>query len=255
MDAVNAAAAPPTRRARAQATRSRIIDAAAAVFSEFGYAGTTMHAVADRAGVAVQTVYFVFHTKAELLVETLRVIGGGPEPTPDVMARSWIGRVFAAPDGAARLAIVCEEGSLIYLRLAPLLPAVVAAAPDPEVRAAWQRIVDDRREGIRRMTGLMAARGELREGLSAGLAADVLFGLHRYELYLAFTREAGWSFDRWRAWTYLTLCTQLLPQEAASAALDAGSPALEGLELATAIPELGPLLPFEWGGGRKTGTV
>src|SRR5688572_16279805 len=56
-----------TRRDRAQATRRRIVDRAHELFSELDYAGTTMEAIADAAGVAPQTVYYVFGTKARLL--------------------------------------------------------------------------------------------------------------------------------------------------------------------------------------------
>ena len=67
-----------TRRERAKATRRRIAEAALARFSGQGYAATTMDAIAHDAGVAVQTVYFTFHTKAELLIAALTIAGGGP---------------------------------------------------------------------------------------------------------------------------------------------------------------------------------
>jgi hypothetical protein len=86
---------------------------------------------------------------------------------------------------------------------------------------------------------LMASRNELRDGLDPAIASDILFGLHRHELYLAFTQEAGWSFDRYRAWTFATLCDQLLPPRVARAAIREGSSATAGLELAAALPELG----------------
>ena len=40
---------------------------------------TTMDAIAADAGVAVQTVYFTFHTKAELLLAAMTVAGGESE--------------------------------------------------------------------------------------------------------------------------------------------------------------------------------
>jgi len=230
--------APTTRRERAQATRRRIRDEAHALFLERGYGQTTMAEVARNAGVAVQTVYFVFHTKAQLLVESVRIAGGGPEGGSDVMARAWIQDVIAAPDGARRIALAIEHGSLIYQRLGPLWPAIQAALGEPDVREAWGEIVRGRREGMRRIVDLMASRNELRDGLDASIAADILFGLHRHELYLAFTDEAGWTFDRYRAWTFATLCDQLLPSDAARAAVLGGSPATAGLELARALPEL-----------------
>jgi hypothetical protein len=93
---------------------------------------------------------------------------------------------------------------------------------------------------MRRIVDLMAERGELRDRLSPEVAADVLFGLHRHELYLAFTVECGWSFDRYRAWTYAALCSQLLPTEIAREAVRPGNPATAGLELATALADVAP---------------
>ena len=48
-----------------------IIAAAAEEFVHSGYHGTAMTAIATRAGYAVQTVYFVFHTKAELFAAVI----------------------------------------------------------------------------------------------------------------------------------------------------------------------------------------
>src|SRR4249919_1205351 len=70
-----------TRRDRARATRLRITKAAYTLFCERGYAGTTMVDIAEAAGVAVQTVYFTFHTKSELLSRTydFAVLGEGEQ--------------------------------------------------------------------------------------------------------------------------------------------------------------------------------
>jgi AcrR family transcriptional regulator len=234
------------RRERAARTRLRLAEAALRLFERNGYAATTMEAIAREAGVAVQTVYFVFHTKPRLLVETIRMLGGGPEGDADVMARSWIQDVVAARDGARRLALAIEHGSLIYQRIGGLWPTVVAALGEPEVRAAWGDIVQRRRDGMRRIIDLMAARGELRPGLEPALATDILFGIHRHEVYLAFTSEAGWSFDRYRAWTYATLCGELLPAALAVEAVRPGSAATADLELGRALAEIAAVAP---GGG------
>src|SRR4029077_13946197 len=166
------------RRERALRTRLRVAQAATDLFATSGYSATTMEAVARRAGVAVQTVYFVFHTKPRLLVEAVKIGGGGAEGASDVMARSWIQEVMGAPDGARRLALAVEHGSLIYQRLGPLWPTIVAALGEPEVREAWEQIIEGRREGMGRIIELMASRQELRVGLEPALAVDVLFGLH-----------------------------------------------------------------------------
>lgn len=61
----------PTRKERSERTRRAIVQAATDEFRASGYHGTTMAAIARRAGVAVQTVYFVFHTKPLLLTATI----------------------------------------------------------------------------------------------------------------------------------------------------------------------------------------
>jgi len=210
----------PTRRDRAAATRRRVAEAAYARFAALGYAATTMEAIAADAGVAVQTAYFIFHTKAELLVAAMVIAGGAPAEADAVMERDWIRQVIDATDGPRRLALIVEHGNEIYRRLAPMFPAVRAAASvDPDVDRAWQTIVTGRRQGMTRIVGLMAERGELRPGLDPGLAADVLFGLHRAEVYLAFTVECGWSVERYKAWQWKTLVDQLLPSDEARTAL------------------------------------
>lgn len=228
-----------TRRARARATRLRIAEVAARLFSEQGYAGTTMGRIAQVAGVAIQTVYFTFHTKAELLIEAMIISGGGPEPTSEVMARGWIEDAFAAPDGARRLAIAVDAGVEIYRRVAPLVGALTAAAStDPDVRAAWNRVVGARRTGMGRLIEIMHERDELRPNLAIQYATDILFGLHRHELFLAFTGECGWSVETYKAWTYATLCRELLPADAAAAAVEPGSPATAGTSFTSALETL-----------------
>lgn len=220
------APARTSRRDRARATRHRITAAALDRFSAQGYAATTMDAVAADAGVAVQTVYFTFHTKAELLIAALTLAGGGPGAPQDVMARDWIARVVEAPTGARRLALVVEHGNEIYRHVGPLLPAVQAAASvDPDVATAWRDLVERRRSDMGRMvSGVFAARGELRPGLDPTLALDLLFGIHRAETYLAFTVECGWTVERYKAWQFATLARALLPAPVAEAALAEGAP-------------------------------
>jgi AcrR family transcriptional regulator len=228
-----------TGRKRRGTARNRIAAAALRLFAANGYAATTMEAIAREAGVAVQTVYFTFHTKADVLIEAITVAGGGPEPTPDVMSRSWLQDVIGAPDGARRMALISEHGTEIYRRIGPMFRAINAASSvDAEVDRAWQSVVRGRREGMRRICGLMAEHGELREGVDAGLAADLLFAIHRHELYLAFSDVCGWSYVRFYASTFATLCRQLLPTAAADAALLPASAALADVGFRDALATL-----------------
>ena len=195
-----------------------------------------MERIAADARVAVQTVYFMFHTKAELLLAAVTVAGaelGAPE---DPVERAWFGRVLTASSGARRLALVVELGNEIYRRVGSLMPAVRAAASvDPGVDVAWQGLAVRRREGMRQVIDVLVRDRELRPGLDPVLALDLLFGVHRSETYLAFTEECGWQIERYKAWQFATLVRQLLPAGIADKAMARNSADVADLSFATQL--------------------
>ena len=60
--------AATSRADKARANRRRMRAAALVLFTDRGYASTSMQAIAAEAGMAVQTLYFTFGTKSALLV-------------------------------------------------------------------------------------------------------------------------------------------------------------------------------------------
>src|SRR5580704_6945317 len=58
----------------AESTRDQIIHAAAESLLENGYSGTSVRAIASRAGVAIGNLQYYFPTKSELLVEAWRYL-------------------------------------------------------------------------------------------------------------------------------------------------------------------------------------
>jgi len=201
-----------------------------------GYATTTMEAIAADAGVAVQTVYFTFHTKAELLLAAMTVAGGESEAQEDPVERGWFALVMAAGSGTRRLALIVEHGNEIYQRVRDLIPAVrAAAAVDPGVDRAWQGLEARRRDGMRQVIDMFARRDELRPGLEPTLALDLLFGVHRSETYLAFTEGCGWPMERYKAWQFATLARQMLSVEAAEVAVGGRSPDVADLSFAAEL--------------------
>ncbi|MFA4082728.1 TetR/AcrR family transcriptional regulator [Mycobacteroides salmoniphilum] len=61
------------RQDRADATRRRILDAAAHVFADFGYAAGTTNRIAEQAGVSIGSLYQYFPNKDSILVELMTV--------------------------------------------------------------------------------------------------------------------------------------------------------------------------------------
>ena len=191
----------PTRRERAQATRARIIRAAYARFCEQGYAGTTMADVAGLAGVAVQTVYFTFHTKAELLggAYDFAVLGeNDPKPPP---MQPWYSAAAAEPDAHRALRLLASGVGAIIGRAAPLETVVRAtAASDPEAAAVWGHHERLRVDGYRGMVELLAAKAPLVDGLTLDRATD-LFLLYFGPLpYRGLVVDRGWSETAWLEW-------------------------------------------------------
>src|SRR4051794_30097278 len=84
------------RTRKSEETRARLLDAAATVFSDRGYAGARLADIAERAGMHPPGVYYYFPSKEELVEEVLRVgvarAGGYVEE-----------RVAALPAGASAL--------------------------------------------------------------------------------------------------------------------------------------------------------
>lgn len=70
VDSRSSTSASSGRTRKADISRERVLEAAARVFAERGYAGTTMRAVADRAGLQAASLYYHYRSK-EALIEAV----------------------------------------------------------------------------------------------------------------------------------------------------------------------------------------
>jgi AcrR family transcriptional regulator len=212
------------RREQANATRRRIVDAAYELFSAAGYPATTMDAVADRAGVAVQTVYHVFNTKAVLLRAVIEVAAAGRhDATPEP---AWILEAIEEADARRALAITIEHGVDVQARVAPLIGAINAAAStDPSFADFWDASCKVRRRGTADLVAGFSERGQLQAGLATQRAADILYAIGAYETVLALLTVCGWSLEEVKAWYYELSCEQLLsPQVGRGRRTKSGEP-------------------------------
>jgi AcrR family transcriptional regulator len=198
------------RRQRSLRTRAQIVEAATRLFVERGYLGTTIEAVAEAAGVAAQTVYYVFGTKRNLLAEVLDAsIGGDVEPIA-VLDRPWFATLAAETDAAAAVDQLVAAAVTILARTAPIYDVVRGASADPEVGALLQANRQGRRDDQRRLVEIVRDGGHLRPDLDLDTAADVLYGLLNEEVFLLLTQDCGWDVERFRAWITPAVAHQLL---------------------------------------------
>ena len=201
---------PPVKRSRkeqAQATRARIAGAAHRLFAERGYQATTMGQIAEEAGVAVQTVHFVFHTKPDLLKEVVDRAVRGDVGDPE--QQDWFRQLADQVDGRAALALIVENVTPILARVAPVA-WVMRSVPDEDVAAVFARGEQLRREAYGRMAGSLATGGWLRDDLDEARATDLLLFHLSAESYRILVDEYGWSRAAWEAWALDTLAAQLI---------------------------------------------
>jgi AcrR family transcriptional regulator len=165
-----------------------------------------MDRVAAEAGVAVQTVYFVFHTKAELLraVFDSAVLGDVDAPPPEQQA--WYQQVLDQPDPRRSLEMFIDAIADIVARVGPLVP-VFQSSGVPEVRALFEDRERLRWQGYHRIAKVLERRHAL--AIPTSDAADMLYALAGPQLY-ALLHDRGWSDRKWRRWTTATLQAQLL---------------------------------------------
>ena len=182
------------------------------LFVDRGYASTTIESIAAEAGVAVQTVYFVFGNKRALLADVLDVaIAGDDAPVP-VLERAWVDEVRAEPDPARAVAAIAHHGCQIIRREAPLYRIIRgAAASDPEVAGLLAVYQQRRLSNLSELVRLVGGKGILKPGLDRSRAADILFALFSYELFQLFVLERDWPEPAWEAWIADVLVAQLLP--------------------------------------------
>jgi AcrR family transcriptional regulator len=199
------------REEQARRTRLAILDAARLLFTEQGYAATTIAQIAAAARVAVDTVYASVGTKPvlmRLLVET--AISGQDQPVP-AEERDYVRQIRAAATAGEKIRIYATAVTAVNSRLAPLhLVLRDAAAQAPELGRMWTQIVTRRAANMRLFAQDLAVTGELRPGLDVDEVADVVWSLNSAEYYALLVRERGWPPDRFARWLGDTWCRLFL---------------------------------------------
>jgi AcrR family transcriptional regulator len=189
-----------------------MVEAAYRLVAERGYAATTMADIAVEAGVAVQTVYFTYHTKFALIRDAFdyAVVGSHDIAPPD--SQPWFKAVIAEPDLGRAIAALVDGVTLISSRVAPLVEAV-KSVKEPEAEAFYRQREQLRHEGFGRILEMLVAKRPLRASLDRGAAVDVFFALLSPELYQALVIGRGWPAERWREWMARTLEETLFAPE------------------------------------------
>jgi AcrR family transcriptional regulator len=199
----------PLRLEQAAQTRRRILEAAAAVFAEQGFGGARIEDVADRAGVAVPTVYKGFVNKSTLLVEALGLaLRGGVDGRVDQQA--WFTEQLEEPDPRRQLRLVARNARRLCERAGSLLGVLrAAAALDDTLERAWREIADDRAARSRRTAINLVQKADAQVRLDRAELAATLSSLTDPQLFVTYTSGSR-SADQYEAWLADVLCRTIL---------------------------------------------
>jgi len=190
------------RRRRGDDTRRKVEEAAGGLFVERGYQSTTMQAIADAAGVHVQTIYLAYGTKAALLAATAtRLVAGDEDPASHPSERRWVRQIQTATDPERKLRLYVRHIRDVAPRIVRLVDVLRTAAPDdPEVATFLAHMQEGRRAGPFALLAPLADAGLLRPGLRLDAAADATYALASPDTFRALVDDRGWSWNRAEAW-------------------------------------------------------
>lgn len=195
-------------------TRSDILATAGALFRKHGYAGVSMPQIAGETGVAVETIYRAFGSKAGLFTAVIEaaVAGGAARAEVPVVDRPAIRAIQEEPNPRRQIELYAATQPGIHRRAGPLLRALATAgAGDPELKELWERIEMGRLRGQGGFVAMLASRGHLRSGLAVEEGRDGLWTLTSLAVWDLLVTTLGWSAERYERWLADRLSDLLLP--------------------------------------------
>jgi AcrR family transcriptional regulator len=183
----------PRRAEAAAATKQAILDAARKLFTEKGYAATTIADIAREARVASATVYTSIGGKHLLLAEIARAGAADPE------LGAFLAGLAKVHDAREVIRLAAAGTRFSAEKNADLFDIIEMNAPFEEVVAEIAKDSERRfRYGagklVRRLHELKALRGSLAE------AEDTVVYFFGHASWRRLIADFGWSYDKAEKW-------------------------------------------------------
>jgi AcrR family transcriptional regulator len=199
------------RKEQARLTNRQIVEAARKLFTERGYSGATIEAIAQEAGVSVETVYATFGSKRVILARLIDVsLVGDDEPIP-LLQRPGPRAVKQEKDQQRQVQLFARDTQEIMGRMAPIFGIMrIAAKTEPDISEILHHILESRVHGMDEFIRALIANGPLRADLTPTEAAETVWAISSAEVYSLLTIDRGWSSDQYEQWLAKTLTKLLL---------------------------------------------
>jgi AcrR family transcriptional regulator len=200
------------REEQAARTRTRILDAASALFLERGYARTTMKDIAAQADVARDTVHAIFGSKARVLTSLIDVRLVPDGTVANVTQRPDAQAIKDEIDQRKQIELFAKFIAGISTELRPLFEILrTASAVEPEMAKVFQEMDRFRLSNMRTYARWIAARGPMR--VSSRQAGEIIWALASLDVGRMLCDELGWTESQHARWLSDTLVRTLLPDD------------------------------------------
>ncbi|WP_030681234.1 TetR/AcrR family transcriptional regulator [Streptomyces rimosus] len=158
------AGAAVLREEKTEAIRAAVFEELAAV----GFARMSIEGIARRAGVGKTAVYRRWRSKLHLVLDVVSAVAAEGLPSPDT----------GSLRGDVRMLLEVVARALRHPMAAQIIPDLLAeAARSPEIAEALRTALLDSQQGVAAaMVARAVERGELRSGVDARLALDLMTG-------------------------------------------------------------------------------
>lgn len=187
-------------------TADLIVAAAKALFLEQGYTGTTIEAIAGRAGVAASTVYAVFGSKRGILRAIRSAWHEGSRIREVTLGEAG----EAGPEERlARLARATRQQWESGAEVTAIYRG--AAAADAEAAAELEEALKGRRKSMETFANSLAPH--LRPGLDPARAAAIIQAYCLPEVFNELVRHSGWPVEAYEEWLEGNLKRELLGED------------------------------------------
>lgn len=197
------------RSRSAEATRSRVLDAAKQLFANEGIDGVTIARIAEQAGVAAATVYSLFKSKEGILRVLMQAALFGPQ-FQDALAK-----LEGVTDPVGLIAMSAHVARAIYESESNELGLIRgASAFSAALREMEQEFEMTRFEMQEQRVNLLFAAAKQRKGLQLSEARRILWMYTSRDIYRMLVHDGGWTPDRYQDWLSETLVLSLVEAEA-----------------------------------------
>lgn len=169
-------------------TRDRILVATAKLLEASDGKEVRMSDIAKAAGISRQALYLHFETRAELLIETTyyldRLYGSDERLAASRQAATGVKRLGA---------FIAAWGGYIPEIYGVARPLIAMAATDEAAAQAWDKRMQDMREGCEAAIVALKRDGSLRAEYPVSVATDLLWALLSVGNWEKLRFDCGWT--------------------------------------------------------------